>query len=772
MTIKWKLTTGFGVLIFLSVFFGIVVTANMTEIQEQFRFVIEHDAPVIANANKLLKLVVDMETGQRGFCLTQNEEFLQPYNYANIEFYELLKIEKKLVSDNPIQVKVLNRIGDLIEQWHIEAAAPEIAKAREAVAAEDKNEQYNAMIEMAALLEAGTGKAIVDEIRAKFADFIKTEEQLTNQRYATASKKTLNTRNKVLSLVVFSVFFGIIIASLTVYTISSSLKILIKGTEIIGSGDLNHRIELNSKNEIGQLSVTFNQMVDKLQQVNRQVHNEIAERKQAQEALAYEKQRLSYILEGTNVGTWEWNVQTGETIFNERWAEVIGYMLEDLKPVSINTWMKFCHPDDLEKSGELLNKHFVGELDYYEFEARMKHRNGDWVWVLDRGKIATWTNDGKPLLVCGTHQNITERKRIENELQILNEELEQRILLRTEELEKAKKAAEVANQAKSDLLVNMSHELRTPLNAVLALTGIMTGDEPKNKLLDFKSTIESSSYSLLNAIEQILEYTKNHDGVIKIREQPFKLSEVLSSINTEFLHKGIKIKLIPQIKTDGDEIPNFVIGDKNHLLSILNPLLENAAKFTPDKPEAIMTLKMIEKSEKNTSIQFSLSDKGIGIVDSKLEIIFEPFTQADVSSTRSYDGTGMGLSLCKQLVELNGGKIWVTSQPEKGSTFFFTMQFGLQAQAGIFDTNDITLLNEAAEPCGDDISELDREIVSPQLKNLREALLTYQPEKVQVCLENLNKHKPPQFEKVRLFIEKYEYEEALEILNHIIDRID
>ena len=144
---------------------------------------------------------------------------------------------------------------------------------------------------------------------------------------------------------------------------------------------------------------------------------DMSERKQAEEALQKEHQRLTGIIKGTNVGTWEWNVQTGETIFNDLWAEIIGYTLDEISPVSIETWMKYAHPDDLKASEELLEKHFRGELDYYEFESRMKHKDGNWVWVLDRGKVTSWTEDGKPLMMMGTHQNITEQKRAAEALQ-------------------------------------------------------------------------------------------------------------------------------------------------------------------------------------------------------------------------------------------------------------------------------------------------------------------------------------------------------------------
>ncbi len=146
------------------------------------------------------------------------------------------------------------------------------------------------------------------------------------------------------------------------------------------------------------------------------ISDAIPERTQTAEALFHERERLAAIINGTNIGTWEWNIQTGETIFNNRWAEIIGYTLDELAPVSIETWMKFAHPDDLQLSGELLERHFRGDLDYYECESRMKHKSGDWVWVLDRGKVASWTEDGKPLLMFGTHLDLTARKQAEEVL--------------------------------------------------------------------------------------------------------------------------------------------------------------------------------------------------------------------------------------------------------------------------------------------------------------------------------------------------------------------
>jgi len=142
------------------------------------------------------------------------------------------------------------------------------------------------------------------------------------------------------------------------------------------------------------------------------VVSDITERKQA-EIEKEERERLANILEGTNVGNWEWNVQTGQTVFNERWAQIIGYTLEEISPVSIKTWERFIHPEDLAKSNEQLARVFNRKLEYYDIESRMKHKDGSWVWVQDRGKVISWSSDWKPLLMAGTHTNITNRKKSE-----------------------------------------------------------------------------------------------------------------------------------------------------------------------------------------------------------------------------------------------------------------------------------------------------------------------------------------------------------------------
>ncbi len=146
------------------------------------------------------------------------------------------------------------------------------------------------------------------------------------------------------------------------------------------------------------------------------VARDITERKQVQEALQQSEERLKLAIEGSGVGMWDWKVQTGETKFDKRWADICGYTLTELEPISIKTWQNLTHPDDLQKSFDLLQKHFRGESSVYECELRMKHKGGNWVWILDRGKVTEWDKDGRPVRMNGTHLDITDRKQAEERL--------------------------------------------------------------------------------------------------------------------------------------------------------------------------------------------------------------------------------------------------------------------------------------------------------------------------------------------------------------------
>ncbi|MEY4979058.1 MAG: putative sensory/regulatory protein RpfC [Pseudomonadota bacterium] len=163
---------------------------------------------------------------------------------------------------------------------------------------------------------------------------------------------------------------------------------------------------------------------------------DISKQRLLEEQMALQKRRLQSILEGTHVGTWEWHVQTGAAVFNEYWADIVGYTLAELEPVSIKTWLKLAHPEDLARSNELLQQHFATGQGFYDHESRMRHKDGHWVWVHDRGKVASWSASGQPLWMAGTHQDITQRKLAEAVLLDTQTRLQQseHLLIDTEQL--------------------------------------------------------------------------------------------------------------------------------------------------------------------------------------------------------------------------------------------------------------------------------------------------------------------------------------------------
>ena len=391
---------------------------------------------------------------------------------------------------------------------------------------------------------------------------------------------------------------------------------------------------------------------------------DITRRKEAESELRGERMRLDSIIEGTNVGTWEWNIQTGKIIINERWADMIGYRLAELAPLTIQAWRQHAHPDDIAACTETLERHFKGELSYYDRECRMRHKDGRWIWVLDRGSVASRDEKGWPLMMYGTHQDITKRKQAEVDLR------------------KEKEKAEEASRAKSEFLSIMSHEIRTPLNAIIGMSELLGETQLDDDQQNYVRTFQNAGESLLSIINNILDYSKIEAGKVEIELTDFDLTDVIEKLSAILALQAHKkhIELIVDIPSD---VPSFLIGDPQHLRQVLMNLIGNAIKFT-EKGEVTVRLENVgsNQSSKQCEIKFVIEDTGVGIAADKLMMIFDRFSQVDSSVTRKYGGTGLGLSISQKLIELMGSHIFVESQPGQGSKFCFTLPFDLQIDAG------------------------------------------------------------------------------------------
>ncbi|MGH4122070.1 MAG: PAS domain-containing sensor histidine kinase [Clostridium sp.] len=520
----------------------------------------------------------------------------------------------------------------------------------------------------------------------------------------------------------------------------------------------------------------------KLEQVNAILEKEIAEGKRTMEKLKANEERLTFALEGSGDGVWDWNARTNEMIYSKGWKSMLGYEEDEIQNL-FSEWDKLLHPDDKESAYLKLNMYLEGLIPAYESEYRLRARDESYKWILSKGKIISWTTDGKPLRVTGTHSDINSRKLMEQELReskerfsnvleysqdasyrrnavtdkydymspvierltgytleemlVMNEDtvfgkihpddfqdvvqrikeisekdsgtdaIEYRFLCKNgkyrwfldrftsikgkllqpsfrygvfqditfqknakEELKKAKETAEKASINKSEFIANMSHELRTPINVTLAGVQLFELYLKNDSYLDKEKSskhlkaMKRNCMRLLRLVNNLIDTTKIDAGFY---EPHFSNQDIVSLINRIALSvsdyaKQKDINLL--FHTDIEEMS--IICDVGMIERIMLNIISNAIKFTADSA-------LINIYKGVDTVVISVKDNGIGIEKENQDIIFERYKQVSKLFTRENEGSGIGLSLTKSLVEMHGGNISVKSEYGKGCEFIIEL---------------------------------------------------------------------------------------------------
>jgi two-component system, sensor histidine kinase and response regulator len=367
--------------------------------------------------------------------------------------------------------------------------------------------------------------------------------------------------------------------------------------------------------------------------------------RKAQENLKESEERFRLISETIHFGVFETDEQGSCLYTNTRYQEIfrislvesltsqwLDFVVEDEKAVVVEEWQMAM--ENMEK---------------FSVDCRVKNAQGDAIWVHVYSS-PVFSDEGARY--TGTIEDITTRKTNE------------------QELKRAKEQAELASKTKSQFLANMSHEIRTPMNGIIGFTDLLLETEQDEIQTDYTHTIKRSGEALLSLINDILDFSKIESGELEFESIEFD-PELLAFDVCELVRPKIGAKPIELLCSIGDHVPTLVKGDPLRFRQVITNLLGNAPKFT-EEGEICLALEVEEETDEKVKLHTRISDTGIGIPADKISAVFEPFQQADGSTTRKYGGTGLGLSICKQLADMMDGDAWAESQLGQGSVFHFT----------------------------------------------------------------------------------------------------
>jgi PAS domain S-box-containing protein len=381
---------------------------------------------------------------------------------------------------------------------------------------------------------------------------------------------------------------------------------------------------------------------------------DITERKKAQAEIEELSRNFSDFLESTSDLVYLKDTDLRYMACSKPLSDMLGYT--DWRDIIGKTEAEVQNKNSRIRFNEKPERQIIEEGSVIELTEDIIKVDEETGWV-NTIKKPLKSHDGKIVGILSISRDITKMKQAE------------------EALAKAKEEAEETTRAKSEFLANMSHEIRTPMNAIIGMGHLALKTDLDHKQYDYLKKIDVSAKSLLGIINDILDFSKIEAGKLDTESVDFQLEEVLDNIATVVSVKTQEKKLELLFKIDRS-VPTTLVGDPLRLGQILTNLSNNAVKFT-DKGQIIVSTELVKKEDTQVTLKFSVKDTGIGMTEEQAAKLFQPFSQADSSTTRKYGGTGLGLTISKRLAQMMGGEIWVESEPGRGSTFSFTANLRL-----------------------------------------------------------------------------------------------
>jgi len=377
------------------------------------------------------------------------------------------------------------------------------------------------------------------------------------------------------------------------------------------------------------------------------------ERLRAEQALRATADRLALAEKAASFGIWDLDVSNQVLKVSEGLARLIG-MPGGGSELSMEQWRQIVHPDDrwlLETGVERA----LAAGGAFEAEFRIVRPDGAERWFRSQGKLER--QNGEPKQMTGATIEITSER------------------LMRQRLEQARNAAESAAQAKSEFLANMSHEIRTPMNGIIGSISLLLDSSISAEQREHLDTIRVCGDTLLQLVNDIMDVAKVEAGMLVLEHTPFDLSLVIRDAVAVIAPLACARRL--DLRQEWDPgVPDWLVGDPQRLRQVLLNLLSNAVKFT-DSGSVTVSLGIVGQRAHSVDLRFTVADTGIGIPREMQEAVFEPFTQADSSTTRRYGGTGLGLTICRKLIALMNGTLELESEPGRGSAFHFTLSFAI-----------------------------------------------------------------------------------------------